>query len=1096
MVGISKTHHNGLPLPGGEGWGEGEGSVQISTHAHIARSLGQCFRFLNHRWQHWPAILRQRMRRAFLQRPPNRLSNRVLLPSQPRVPKSQHFDAFAAKVGVACEIPRLLFRMTVPAAVQFDIHSRFEAEKIEDEVSKLMLAPKFIRREAPVTKPLPKQSFRPSVILAQSAGNPGEPPQSHGGSRVTVLKAQVQANNGDTSFCQFSSQTKPSKFARRNHPFPLTPEEREPHLAPPSQTKAVSYSDAFSSKPSKRRAEGRVRAISKAHHNQLPLLWGEGWGEGEGIVQVSTKLQIVTGTRGLLRQHHGQPDPLIGRGVSFPLTPALSPEEREQRSAPSGPSSASRQAYALTADRGRERKNTVKSITPHNGLPLPGGEGWGEGEGSVQTSNRSSWSTTPGQFFAILLLFSTTLSTSAAEAELKDLSINGGIEDGKARLVIEAQLHGFSTDKDKFLFSTTLQHVWQISREKHTHTLTATLDVLQGEAKEFPLTITGAGEIKKVTGENLQDWSVRQEKDVRTLVLRPRKTPKPLTQLTVVIVAERELRSWSNPVQPLALAPAQPVLFNGYLKVNVAPELSAQPTNTSGLVPIEPKFLPEALRDDDTSDEAESLAFRFHGSAYLAPMIITLADPEARRVVLRDFQLQGQLDDRTAAFTLTATARVKNPRGASALLLSGAVALAEVERHPDWRLQFDNGRFILVFDKPGDFPLRLKFNAAVRQNAGWSSVDFRVVPAAIQPVTLQGLARDTQFQFAGAARPEGAGNDFKSFLPPDGTVKLSWKESRPEVEGKLFYAAEMLSQITISPGLMRQLALVEGKVMQGELTRVTLLVRGPGNVTSVQGPNLLAWNVEPVPNTADRRLVVQFNQPQRDAFTLQVQMQTELGAFPQPVDAMQLRPEGATRFAGHFRVVNEGAVRLEVLQATGLSQISPDQFPETDLTKTLLATQASQRFAFRFSSADFALRVQADNVLPELSVSQLLAYHLGETDLAIDAEFELDIREAPVREVVLRVPKGFAVARLVAAGLTDYFLREPADEPDAELRLVYGQPISERQVIQLRLERNTPLSQLSWTLPRVEITKTKSTRGHIAVSADAGFRLTPERPSA
>ena len=696
--------------------------------------------------------------------------------------------------------------------------------------------------------------------------------------------------------------------------------------------------------------------------------------------------------------------------------------------------------------------------------------------------------------FAGILLVLFSLSSYSAQTELKDLSINGGVQDGKARLVIEAQLQGLTGDKDKVLFSTTLQHVWQIAHEKHTHTIAATLDVLQGEPKEFPLTITGPGEIKKVTGENLQDWSVRQETGgARTLVLRPRKTDKPLTQLVVSIVAERELRTWTNPVQPLAFAPPQAALLSGYLKVEVAPELSAQQTNSTGLVPIEPKFLPETLRDESKLDEGEPLAFRFHGAAYALPLSITLADPEARRVVLRDFQLRGQLNDRTAAFTLSATAHVKNPRGASVVLLSGAVALAEVVRHPDWRIRFENGQFILVFDKPGEFPLRLKFNAAVREGAGWSSVDFRVVPAVVQPVTLEGLAADTQFKFVGAARPERAGGEFKSFLPPDGMVRLSWKEVRPEVEGKLFYAAEMLSQISISPGLMRQLALLEGKVMQGELSRVVLLVRGQGNVTAVQGANVLAWNVEPGANAAERRLVIQFNQPQRDAFTLQVQMQSELGAFPQPVDAMQLRPEGATRFAGHVRVVNEGAVRLEVVQATGLSQISPEQFPETETTKALMATQASQRFAFRFSSGDFALRVQADNILPELSVSQLLAYHLGETELAIDGEFELDIREAPLREVVLRVPKGFAIARLAAAGLSDYFLSEPENQPDAELRLVYGQPILERQVIQLRLERNAALGQSTWQLPRVEVTKAKSTRGHIAVSAEAGFRLTPER---
>jgi hypothetical protein len=462
-------------------------------------------------------------------------------------------------------------------------------------------------------------------------------------------------------------------------------------------------------------------------------------------------------------------------------------------------------------------------------------------------------------------------------------------------------------------------------------------------------------------------------------------------------------------------------------------------------------------------------------------------------VTLEGFKLTGDLSGDRATFNLTATAKVDNSKGGSLELISGNVALTEVGEHPRWKLQAEQGRYVAVFERSGRFPITLKFSAAVRQGSGWNSVNFRVAPSTLQPLMLTGLGADTQFEFAGAARPERTGSEFHSFLPSDGTVKLSWKEARPEVEGKLFYAAEMLSQISISPGLMRQLALIDGKVMQGELNRVVLLVRGQGNVTAVQGANVLAWNVDPGANAAERRLVVQFNQPQKDTFALQVQMQTELGAFPQAVDALQLRAEGATRFAGHYRVVNEGAVRLEVVQATGLSQISPEQFPETDATKALLSTTGSQRFAFRFSSAEFALRVNADNVLPEVSVSQLLTYHLGETELAIEGEFELDIREAPVREVMLRVPKGFVLSRLNAAGLSDYFLREPADQPDAELRLVYGTPIADRQVIQLRLERNAALGQPAWTLPRVEVTKAKSTRGHLAVSADAGFRLTPDR---
>jgi hypothetical protein len=469
-----------------------------------------------------------------------------------------------------------------------------------------------------------------------------------------------------------------------------------------------------------------------------------------------------------------------------------------------------------------------------------------------------------------------------------------------------------------------------------------------------------------------------------------------------------------------------------------------------------------------------------------------------------------------AAFTLTANARVENSKGGSLDLLSGTVALTEVNSNPKWRVQVEQGRFVLAFERRGDFPIQIKFNAAVRQSDGWNSVDFRVAPSTLQPITLKGLAEDTQFQFAGAARPERKGNEFLSYLPSDGTVKLSWKEARPEVEGKLFYAAEMLSQISVSPGLMRQVALLDGKVMQGEMNRVALVLRGAGEVTRVQGDHVLAWNVEPGTNSTERRLVVQFNQPQKDAFALQVQLQTPLGAFPQSADAMQLRPENATRFAGYYRIVNDGAVRLEVAQASGLSQISPEQFPETDATKAAFRADGSQRFAYRFSGADYALRIQADQIQPELSVSQVLAYHLGENEQAIDTEIELDIREAPLRELLLRVPKGYAIARLNASGLSDYFLREsgsagiPAGESlsgnqqgagtdagaPSELRLVYGQPVSGRQVVQLRLERNAALGQSSWSLPRIEVSKAKSVRGHVAVSADAGFRLTPERTRA
>ena len=470
----------------------------------------------------------------------------------------------------------------------------------------------------------------------------------------------------------------------------------------------------------------------------------------------------------------------------------------------------------------------------------------------------------------------------------------------------------------------------------------------------------------------------------------------------------------------------------------------------------------------------------------------TAARVWADDIVLQDFNLTGDLGGEAAAFTLTGTVKVGDARGGALELISGPVALTSLDPRQKWRMTAEPNRFTARFDRAGTYPIEVHFNAARTASNDWQSVGFRVAPSVLQPLTLRGLAADTEFRFANAARPERAGTNFTSYLPVDGAVQFAWKPARPEAEGKLFYAAEMMAQISVSPGLMRQADLFTGKVMQGELNRLTLRLHGAGEVTRVQGDAVLSWAVEPAANSPDSQLVIQFNQPQKEAFSLLVQLQTPLGAFPQAAEVMQVLPAGATRFAGAFRIVNDGAVRLEVVQASGLSQISPDQFPGG----AYFHAEGTQRFAYRFSSPDFALRLQADQILPEIGVSQVLAYNLGESELAVEDEIELDIREAPLRELRLLIPKGYAVAKLEASGLSDYFTSDTEDHGRAELRLVYGQPVSDRQVIELRLERNQSLGETNWVLPRVDVAGAKSVRGFVGVAADSGFRLTPERTQA
>lgn len=680
-------------------------------------------------------------------------------------------------------------------------------------------------------------------------------------------------------------------------------------------------------------------------------------------------------------------------------------------------------------------------------------------------------------------------------AEAQSVNIQGGIADGKARLLIEALLKEHGEDRLKVFHTTSINHHLRVQSDQIEHALDLKFEVLQGEAREVQLALKGEGEVVSVSGEAIQDWSVRREPGGSAwLVLRTRKRDKPWDQFQASVVALTKLSGLPATVSPLVVHGAVAALGSGMIRVTDTPEMSAEVVESAGLVSL-PGGAAQGNRG--TAGQAGtdgSAAYRIQGEPYRFTLKCSLSDPESRTVVLRGFELRGDLGDGRAGFELVGTARVGNPRGGTMRLLSGGAALSESQDTGDARLEFSEGAYRLKFDRPGDYSLRVRFNAQVARSNDWQTVRFQVAQGALQPVVLKGLSPEAEVEFAGSARAVRSGTEARAHLPSDGTVQFAWKKARPELESKLFYSAEMQMNVVVAQGLVKQAALLQGRVMQGELGQLVLRLSGAGDLTRVQGAQILSWQVAPAGGgSADRLLTLRFNQAVKEHFVVQIHSQTDLGALPAQASLLQLAPEAATRFAGHIRVVNEGVVRLEVLSSRGLSQVSPEQFPENDQTRSVFPAPGPQRFVFRFSTADFGLTLRADTILPELGVSQVLVYHAGENETWIEAEFDVEVREAPIRELLLRVPQGYALAKVSAQGMSDYVLGSSEDQP--ELRLVYGQPVLGRQLVQLRLERNAALGASAWTLPRLEVPRAKSVRGAVIVSSDMGFRVNAGRIS-
>ena len=246
----------------------------------------------------------------------------------------------------------------------------------------------------------------------------------------------------------------------------------------------------------------------------------------------------------------------------------------------------------------------------------------------------------------------------------------------------------------------------------------------------------------------------------------------------------------------------------------------------------------------------------------------TASNPDG--VTLRDFQLTGDLSNDCAVFTLTAIAHVESRAGGSLDILSGRVALTDLADRAKWRIRAHANSLALDFDRGGDYPIELKFLAAVGHRDDWNGVEFQVAPGVLQKILLRGLPADTQFDFPGAARPELSAAGFVTCVPSDGAIKLWWRQASRETEGRLFYSAEMLSQITVSPGLMRQTALLDFKIMQGQFEpgpRSSCMESARSRASPATVSSHGTSSTRRIP--PDRRLVVQLNAPQTDQFAFQ-----------------------------------------------------------------------------------------------------------------------------------------------------------------------------------------------------------------------------------
>ncbi|MGB6222902.1 hypothetical protein [Haloferula sp.] len=624
--------------------------------------------------------------------------------------------------------------------------------------------------------------------------------------------------------------------------------------------------------------------------------------------------------------------------------------------------------------------------------------------------------------------------------------------------------------------------------------------VLQGRATTLTIGLEGDGEVTDVSGSDLSSWSVRKESDgSRFLDLMP-KIPKAdpplfleggLLNLPNVMPMPSRLPKVDGPREfvfkvvfshefengeafgLLLPGPGKAVGFSSKVHLTEAEGFRVKLLALSGLSRI----------DSDSKRFEGSLSGRLR--LKVIPEGGELPDME-----LIDPVLVGKVsrDGESVSFVLRARVQI-NREDASVVLFRG-VALSGTTSGDGWYVRLAKKgeawvHELVATETGGTRLLELPFEVATTRDGDWRKIDFNFGAGVVVPVTLEGLGEGVSFAKSEAVVPQRISGAWEGYLNAGGQAQMAWKEGSAKSDGALYFSSSELSEVRVGAGLVRQVSEIRFQVLQGKIDSIRMRIEGAGEVLAVSGEQVLGWN--PVEEDGERFLAIELSRPIEGSGSLTIQAQAPLGAFPVKATPMRFVPEGALRHSGYVRIANEGAVRLEIIGAKGMMQLSPEQFPGGEASG-----QMRQVFVYRFPSASYDYSVAADQVLPEVSVSEVTIHEMGETDRRILSDLELDIREAPLREWLVGIPEDFAVAEVGGASVADYSVAGEAKGGLRELKILFNAAVAGRQLVTLRLEKNQGAETGDWTLPVLEHPDAKSSRGFIGVASAPGYRILTE----
>jgi hypothetical protein len=469
-------------------------------------------------------------------------------------------------------------------------------------------------------------------------------------------------------------------------------------------------------------------------------------------------------------------------------------------------------------------------------------------------------------------------------------------------------------------------------------------------------------------------------------------------------------------------------------------------------------------------------------------------------IEMDQIQVGCRIDGRRLAVNLNFEAHTKQASSGTVLIQGNAVLEKMSPRMADARLEYDpNDReYRVAWSRPGLHPVDATFVARgdMEPDSSWQRACLHLPAGRVRQIRLLSDQPDLEVDLPGALRVRRRVDQgqliVEATLGPRSPLEVRWKPQVQLADARLVLSGQVNTIVNVRAGLMQIDSLFDFQITQGKLETLTFRVPTGLSVTAVRGSSIRAWDLGPGVDGV-RPLRVELSRAQDREYRLHILAESGIDSVPATVRIPAIEPAGDIPVRGQLAVGTDSALQLVVQESSGLTQIDGPAFPRIQ-AQDVPARRIPQgkAFFYTYAGSRYRLVLLVDDIVPTYEVSSRMVAGVKEDDLVVDAELELDVRDAPLRHLEIAAPASLAVAVVDGNHVGDYHVSEASSVGRAtSIRVVFKKPVMGRTLLHLRMELGRGPLDASVGIPALRVTGAKVQRGYVIVAAEPGIEIDP-----